>query len=75
MQKQLLKASGQNPTCMRSNGFPDGSNLFLTGTILLANTDYTGLLDYALKALVGGAIWFTYKVSAEYLIRKKKKDE
>lgn len=29
------------------------SNMFLTGTILLANLDYSGLADYAVKALVG----------------------
>ncbi len=48
-----------------------GSNVFLTGTILFANLDYTGLADYAIKALIGGAIWFGYKLSADYFSRKK----
>lgn len=47
------------------------SSVFLTGTILLANFDFTGLLDYAIKALVGGAIWLGYKVTADYLERRK----
>lgn len=47
------------------------SNIFLTGAILLANLDFTGLLDYALKAFIGGAIWFTYKMSSDYFDRKR----
>jgi fatty-acid desaturase len=43
------------------------SNLYLTGTILLANIDYTGLADYAVKALVGGLIWMGFKVAGDYI--------
>lgn len=46
------------------------SSLFLTGTILLANMDYTGLMDYAIKALVGGAIWMAYKIGGDFLSNK-----
>ncbi len=46
------------------------SSLFLTGTILLANMDYTGLMDYAIKALVGGAIWMGYKIAGDYFSNK-----
>ncbi len=49
------------------------SNMFLTGTILLANLDYSGLADYALKALVGGVIWMTAKVVGDYLSERLKK--
>jgi hypothetical protein len=49
-----------------------GSNIFLTGCILFANLDVTGLLDYALKAFIGGAIWLGYKVTADYIERKRK---
>ena len=55
-----------------------GSNVFLTGIILLANLDFTGLLEYGLKALIGGGIWLGYKVTADYLAerkRRKGKDE
>ncbi len=48
-----------------------GSNVLLTGCIFLANLDFAGLLDYAVKALIGGAIWLGYKVTADYLERKK----
>lgn len=49
------------------------SNMFLTGTILLANLDYSGLTDYAVKALVGGLIWMTFKVAGDYISEKLKR--
>jgi len=51
------------------------SSVFLTGTILLANLDFTGLLDYAIKAFIGGAIWLGYKATADYLERKRQKKQ
>lgn len=48
------------------------SNVLLTGTILLANVDMNGLLDYGLKALVGGGIWLAFKVAADHIDRKRK---
>ncbi len=47
------------------------SNVLLPGTILLANIDVTGLLEYALKAAAGGAIWLAFKVAADQLERRK----
>jgi hypothetical protein len=49
------------------------SNMFLTGTILLANLDYSGLADYALKALVGGVIWMSVKVAGDYISERLKR--
>ncbi len=49
-----------------------GNNIFLTGIMLFANLDFAGLADYAIKALIGGAVWFGYKWAADYLTRKKK---
>ena len=49
------------------------SNMFLTGTILLANLDYSGLADYALKALVGGVIWMAFKVTGDFISERLKK--
>lgn len=49
------------------------SNILLTGTILLANFDFTSLLDYAVKAVVGGAIWMGFQVANELIKRKFKK--
>jgi len=46
------------------------SNLFLTGSILLANLDYSGLTDYAVKALVGGVIWMAFKVAGDWISKK-----
>lgn len=48
------------------------SNVMLTGTILLANVDMNGLLDYGLKAFLGGAVWLGYKLASDYLDRKRK---
>ncbi|MBK7763677.1 MAG: hypothetical protein IPI46_09930 [Bacteroidetes bacterium] len=50
-----------------------GSNMFLTGAILLANFDFNGLTDYALKAVIGGAIWMTFRLASDYLSNKIKK--
>jgi hypothetical protein len=50
-----------------------GSSIFLTGCILLANLDFAGLLDYAVKALIGGGIWLGYKAAADYIDRKRSK--
>ena len=51
----------------------NSSNVFLTGTILLANLDYSGIIDYGLKALVGGIIWVGFKIAGEYISEKIKK--
>ncbi|MEP7374716.1 MAG: hypothetical protein ABI675_15075 [Chitinophagaceae bacterium] len=52
-----------------------GSNIFLTGCILLANLDFAGLLEYAIKAAIGGGIWLGYKVTADWIAEKKKKKQ
>lgn len=49
------------------------SNILLTGTILLANFDFSSLLDYAVKAVVGGAIWMGFQLANELVKRKIKK--
>lgn len=51
------------------------SSMFLYLVILFANIDYKGLLDYCLKALIGGAIWFGYKIIGEYYIIKVRKEQ
>jgi hypothetical protein len=50
----------------------DSSSIFLTGAILLANMDFTGLTEYALKAAIGGAIWFLFKIGADHISEKLK---
>lgn len=49
------------------------SNIFLTGSILLANLDYSGLADYAIKALVGGVIWMAFRIGGDYISERLKK--
>ena len=51
------------------------NNVFLPGTILLANIDVTGLLEYALKAGIGGMIWLGFKLAGEYLEQKRKREQ
>jgi hypothetical protein len=54
-------------------GLPGGqvSNTvaFLFGAIfnILANTDYASLIDYALKAVIGGVIWLLFKILGDYI--------
>lgn len=52
-------------------------DLLLTASIWLANIDMTGLMDYALKAIIGGVIWFGFKIASDrYASRiKNKKSE
>ena len=52
-----------------------GSGVFLTGCILLANLDFNGLMDYGLKALVGGAIWLGYNLINNRLSGRNRKDK
>ena len=49
------------------------SSMFLYLAILLANIDYKGLLDYCLKAMLGGLILFAYKIVGEHYILKIRK--
>lgn len=43
------------------------SQHFLTGAILFANLDYSGLSAYAVKAIIGGAIWMAFKLTGDYI--------
>ena len=54
------------------------SHTFLTGAILFANVDYSGLGGYAIKAAIGGLIWMIFKLAGDYLSSKildKKKNK
>lgn len=54
----------------------NGSNIFLTGAILLANLDYIGLADYAVKAFIGGIVYMGFKIGSDWIaekIRNKRK--
>jgi hypothetical protein len=53
----------------------DKTGIFLYGAITLANIDYSGLGAYAIKALVGGAIWLGFKVLSEYITDRWRKDK
>ena len=48
------------------------SAVFLYFIVLFANIDYTGVIDYALKAFVGSVIWFVFKLLGDYLFHKLK---
>lgn len=46
---------------------PDNlSNLFLYGIIMFANIDYMGITDYVIKAVLGGLVWFGFKLLQDY---------
>jgi hypothetical protein len=47
------------------------SNMFLTGIILLANLDFDGFLDYGIRTVIGGLIWFGFQALNDYRTKKK----
>lgn len=51
------------------HGQSSGTVVFLLGAIfnILANTEFSNLLDYALKALIGGFIWLLFKLVSDYI--------
>lgn len=48
------------------------SSTYLTGSIILASFDFLSLADYAIKAIIGGAIWMGFKIGSEYFQSKFK---
>lgn len=42
------------------------SNLFLYGAVMFAGIDYKGVLDYGIKAVLGGLVWFGFKLLQDY---------
>lgn len=52
-------------------------SVFLLGAILniLAAVDYTSLIDYSVKALVGGIIWLGFKIVGDLISRKISKKQ
>jgi hypothetical protein len=42
------------------------SNIFLYGAFMFANIDYIGIVDYAIKAILGAAIWYGFKFLQDY---------
>jgi hypothetical protein len=50
----------------------NSSNIFLTGVMLFANMDFSGFLDYTLKALIGGAAWLGFQALNDYRIKRKR---
>lgn len=42
-------------------------SLMLYGTFMFTNIDYIGILDYLIKAILGGLVWFGLKLIADYL--------
>jgi len=40
---------------------------------MLASIDYSSVVEYAIKALIGGVIWVGIKISGEMVIEKLKR--
>mgnify|MGYP000913179442 FL=1 len=57
---------------MKSNNIQTDSTsqAFLTGTIFFANLDASDLQAYAIKAVIGGAIWMVFKLAGDYFSDK-----
>jgi hypothetical protein len=60
---------------MYQTGYAMNSGVFLTGNILLAGFDFSGLLDYAARAATGGLIWIVCKIGADYFQNRMKKKQ
>jgi len=57
-------------------GTDSSGSLFLTGAVLFANLDFGSLGEYAMKAIIGGAIWMTFKIASDFIserIKNRKK--
>ena len=56
----------------------NGDHILLTACIWYANIDFVGLADYAIKAIIGGIIWFGFKLASEcfanWIKNRKNKD-
>lgn len=50
----------------------DINSTFLYLFILFADLDYTSIIDYTIKALIGGGIWFAFKLIGDHFSRKVK---
>ena len=48
------------------------SNLMLYGAIMLANIDYMSIADYLIKAVLGGGVWFGFKLLQDYYSARAK---
>ena len=50
-------------------------SVFLLGVFLnlLAAIDFTSLVDYGLKAFLGGLIWLGFKLLGDYITEKMRK--
>lgn len=51
----------------------DVNSVFLYLFILFADLDYTSIMDYTIKAVIGGAVWFAFKIIGEHFSRKVKR--
>jgi hypothetical protein len=72
--KQKRKIKKMNGTAQTH--YSNNISVFLFGVILnlLAVIDYSSLIDYSVKAIVGGLIWLAFKIIGEYLtVRMNKK--
>ncbi|MDB5274463.1 MAG: hypothetical protein JWO58_2830 [Chitinophagaceae bacterium] len=52
---------------------PDNNTtVFLLGAVLniLASTEWSSLVDYAIKAVIGGIVWLVFKVISNYISHK-----
>lgn len=47
----------------------DLNSTFLYLFILFADLDYASITDYTVKAVIGGAIWFAFKVASDFYLR------
>ncbi len=64
--KEMIAMQGTN----QETG--NNSSVLLYGALMFANIDAASVMDYTVKALVGGVVWLGFKVAADYLSQKIK---
>jgi len=48
------------------------TSVLLFGAITFANIDYVSIMDYSIKAFVGGLFWLGFKLTADWISRRIK---
>ncbi|MFZ5552485.1 MAG: hypothetical protein ACOZCO_05160 [Bacteroidota bacterium] len=65
--KDMLNMQGANQDTTNH------TSLLLYGALMFANIDAASVMDYTVKAVVGGVVWLGFKIAADYLSQKIKK--
>ena len=68
----FLADLSEKNTMNGNSPYSPNSTIFILGALInsLALSDISGLVDYSLKALVGGCIWLGFKLLSDYISQR-----